>query len=324
MKKLIRVSLFVLMALTLSLAIGCKNDSEPEPAPADVAGKNDSASANFVGEWVVEYEDVTLTFNDDGTYVLQSDEKYEGKYHVSPDGKTATVTITINEKEETLTLTLKSEDTLELTNPEIWGGGKVTFTKKVNADFAGDRFAGEWKSTDGRATATLKDGDFTTVMGGEELKGTYTVDGRSATTSKVQFPAELAGGSEVSASLTMKMVDGNDVMVLTVPTEVTQGEPFDMTFVKVSTTEPNLDGTWTGQVVDEEGNLGNLTIVFANNNATLTPPWESEAVTAPVTQNGNFFTITARWTDEGGELTGLISASGKAWLLDGYVFTKQQ
>lgn len=30
MKKLVRVSLFVLMALTLSLAIGCKHDSDPE------------------------------------------------------------------------------------------------------------------------------------------------------------------------------------------------------------------------------------------------------------------------------------------------------
>lgn len=322
MKKLVRVSLFVLMALTLSLAIGCKNDSEPEPAPADVAGKNDSASANFVGTWVHEYEDVTFTFNDDGTYVLQSYEQFEGKYHVSPDGKTGTATITIDGKEETLTLTLKSEDTLEVTMPEIWGGGKETFTKKVNADFAGDRFAGEWKSTDGSATATLKDGDFTTVMDGEELKGTYTVDGRSATTSRVQFPAELAGGSEVSASLTMKMVDGNDVMVLTVPTEVTRGEPLDMTFVKKSTKSDDLTGTWTGNVVSK--NNADATMEFAGNEATLTLLGES-VVSTNVTQNGNFFTIM--WVDNDLDLytsTGLISVSGKAWLDDGSVFTKQQ
>jgi len=332
MKKLVRVSLFVLMALTLSLAIGCKHDSDPEPAPADVAGKNDSApeqkpaSANFVGTWVAEHEDVTFTFNDDGTYVFQSYEQFEGKYHVSPDGKTVTATITVDGKEETLTLTLKSEDTLELTNPEIWGGGKVTFTKKVNADFAGDRFAGEWKSTDGSATATLKDGDFTTVMDGEELKGTYTVDGRSATTSKVQFPAELAGGSEVSASLTMKMVDGNDVMVLTVPTEVTRGEPLDMTFVKKSTKSDDLTGTWTGNVVSK--NNADATIVFLAGVATITIGKEKEEVSydsTEVTQDGNFFTIM--WEDNDLDLresTGLISVSDKAWLDDGSVFTKQQ
>lgn len=221
MKKLVRVSLFVLMALTLSLAIGCKNDSDPEPAPAD--------------------------------------------------------------------------------------------------------FAGEWKSTDGAGTVSVKDGEFSTVIEGLNLKGTYTVDGNTATTSKVKIPAELTGGSEVSVSFTMKMVDGNDVMALTVPAELTGNKPSDMTFVKTSTTKPDLTGTWTGKVViDEKGTLGDVTIVFTNNTATLTLPGETEAVTAPVTQNGNFFSITDTWTDEGGELTGLISASGKAWLLDGYVFTKQQ
>lgn len=221
MKKLVRVSLFVLMALTLSLAIGCKNDSDPEPAPAN--------------------------------------------------------------------------------------------------------FEGEWKSTDGEATVTIKDGNFTTAMGGQKLEGTYTVDGNTATTSKVKIPAELAGGSEVSVSFTMKMVDGNDVMALTVPAELTQNEPFDMTFVKMSATKPDLTGTWTGKVViDEKGTLGDATIVFANNKANLTLPGQTEPVTATVTQDGNFFTITLEDEQKSYELTGLISVSGKAWLADGSVFTKKQ
>lgn len=307
MKKLVRVSLFVLMALTLSLAIGCKHDSDPEPA-------KEGSRTPFVGTWVDESGDITCMIDADGTFVThvtQAGEKYEGKYHVSPDGKTVTATI----NEVTFTLTLKSEDTLELTLPENLSGKKVTLTKKVNADFAG-----EWMSTDVSATATLKDGNFTTVMDGQELKGTYTVDGKTATTSKVTFPVDAE--TTVSASFTMKMVDGNDVMKLT----ATHGEPFDMTFVKVSTEEFDLTGTWTGQVVDAEGKLGNLTIVFANNNAILTLPWETGTVTAPVIQNGNFFTITATWTDdpEGNKLTGLISASGKAWLLDGSVFTRSK
>ncbi|MBO5124129.1 MAG: hypothetical protein J6C11_03260 [Spirochaetaceae bacterium] len=322
MKKLVRVSLFVLMALTLSLAIGCKHDSDPEPAPAPEPVKEGSRTP-FVGTWMDEESgEITLTFNDDGTYVLQSYEQFEGKYHVSPDGKTVTVTTTEDGKEETITVTLKSEDTLELTSPD-WGGKKVTFTKKVNADFAGDRFAGEWKSTDGSATATLKDGNFTTVMDGEELKGTYTVDGRNATTSRVQFPAELAGGSEVSVSLTMKMVDANDVMVLTVPTEVTRREPLDMTFVKKSTKSDDLTGTWTGNVVSK--NNADATISFDNNGATLRSGGAT-VVSTNVTRNGNFFTIT--WQEGNpldlSESTGLVSASGKAWLDDGSVFTKQQ
>lgn len=219
MKKLVRVSLFVLMALTLSLAIGCKNDSEQEPVPAN--------------------------------------------------------------------------------------------------------FEGEWKSTDGEATVTIKDGEFSAVVEGLPLKGTYTVDGNTATTSKVKIPAELTGGSEVSVSLTMKMVDGNDVMVLTVPVELTGDEPRDMVFGKPSSTKPDLTGTWTGKVpIDEEGTLGEATIVFANNNAILTGLGQQE-ITATVTQDGNFFTIT--WGDDhhGYDFTGLISDSGKAWLDGGFVFTKK-
>ena len=218
MKKLVRVSLFVLMALTLSLAIGCKNDSDPGPAPAN--------------------------------------------------------------------------------------------------------FEGEWKSTDGEATVTIKDGNFTTAMGGQKLEGTYTVDGNTATTSKVKIPAELAGGSEVSVSFTMKMVDGNDVMALTVPAELTQNKPFDMTFVKMSSTKPDLTGTWTGKVV--VANNADATISFDNNGATLRSGGAT-VVSTNVNQNGNFFTIT--WQEGNpldlSESTGLVSDSGKAWLDDGSVFTKQ-
>ena len=184
-------------------------------------------------------------------------------------------------------------------------------------------FEGEWKSTDGAGTVSVKDGEFSTVIAGSKLEGTYTVDGNTATTSKVKIPAELTGGSEVSVSFTMKMVDGNDVMVLTVPAELTQNEPFDMVFGKPSSTKPDLTGTWTGKVpIDEEGTLGEATIVFANNNAILTQPGQQD-ITATVTQDGNFFTI--RWGDDHDwtEITGLISASDKVWLDGGFVFTKK-
>ena len=216
MKKLVRVSLSVLVAVALISFVGCKNDSEPEPAPAN--------------------------------------------------------------------------------------------------------FEGEWKSTDGEATATIKDGKFSTEMDALKLEGTYTVDGNTATTSKVKIPGE----SDVSVSFTMKMVDGNDVMALTVPAELTGDKPFDMTFVKKSSTKSDLTGTWTGKVViDEEGTLGDATISFADNKATLTLAGQTVASTA-VTQDGNFFTVT--WAENNalkiGKSTGLVSASGKAWLDDGSVFTK--
>ncbi len=238
MKKLVRVSLFVLMALTLSLAIGCKNDSEPEPAPADVAGKNDS----------------------------------------DPEQKPAS-----------------------------------------------SNFEGKWKSTDGSTTVTVtSDGGFTTEVTGmpDSFSGTYTVssDGKTLTTSEITLPGDPSGRK---VAFSMKLKDSEtDVMDLPL-SEIGMG---DLVLVKVSSTKPDLTGTWTGKVViDEKGTLGDVTIVFTNNTATLTLPGETEAVTAPVTQNGNFFTITTTWTDDqGGELTGLISASGKVWLDDGSVFTKQQ
>lgn len=237
MKKLVRVSLFVLMALMLSLAIGCKHDSDPEPAPADVAGKNDS----------------------------------------DPEQKPAP-----------------------------------------------SNFVGEWKSTDGTTTVTVtSDGGFRTERTDmpEPFSGTYTVssDGKTLTTSEITLPEDM-GGAKVAFSMKLKDSE-TDVMDLPL-SEIGMG---DLVLVKVSSTKPDLTGTWTGQVViDEEGTLGDVTIVFADNEATLTLPGVNEAPTGPVTQNGNFFSITDTWSDEGGELTGLISASGKAWLLDGYVFTKQQ
>lgn len=219
MKKLVRVSLFVLMALTLSLAIGCKHDSDPEQKPA---------SANFVGEWKSTdgTKTVTVTSATFTTKVTDMPEPFTGSYTVSSDGKTLT--------------------TSEITLPEAMGGKKMKFTMK------------------------LKDGE-------------------------------------------------SDVMELPLP-ETMGGNTI---LVKKSTENVNLDGTWTGKIDGE-----NVTIVFANNTATLTLPGETGPETtdpAPVTQNGNFFTITATWTDdpEGDKLTGLISASGKAWLYDGSVFTKK-
>ena len=317
MKKLVRVSLFVLMALTLSLAIGCKNDSDPEPA-------KEGSRTPFVGTWVDNTGDVTCTINADGTFVAEADKKYEGKYHVSPDGKTVTATVTVEGKEETFTLTLESEDSLELTLPESLGGEKGKLTKKVEDDSdpeqkpASSNFVGEWKSTDGSTTVTVtSDGGFTTEVTGmpDSFSGTYTVssDGKTLTTSEITLPEGMG-----KVAFSMKLKDSEtDVMDLPL-SEIGMG---DLVLVKVSTTKPNLDGTWTGQVViDEEGTLGDATIVFANDTATLT--LAGQDFTATVTQNGNFFTMTRE--DNQKELTGLISASGKAWLLDGSVFTKQQ
>lgn len=184
-------------------------------------------------------------------------------------------------------------------------------------------FVGEWRSTDGAATVSVKDGKFSTEMGGLKLEGTYTVDGNTATTSKVKIPAASTGGSDVSVSFTMKMVDGSDVMALTVPAELTGDKPSDMTFVKSSAVKSDLTGTWTGKVVSADN--ADAAIVFADNKATLTLAGQTVLSTA-VTQDGNFFTVT--WTANNAlkidKSTGLVSASGKAWLDDGSVFTKQK
>lgn len=217
MKKLVRVSLFILMALTLSLAIGCKHDSDPEQKPA---------SSNFVGKW---------------------------------------------------------------------------------------------KSTDGTTTVTVTSATFTTEVTGmpEPFSGTYTVssDGKTLTTSEITLPE---GGTKVAFS--MKLKDSETDVLDLLLSEIGMGD--NLVLVKVSTDKPNLTGTWTGKVViDEKGTLGDATIVFADNKATLT--LNGQTVTATVTQDGNFFTI--RWGDdhEWSEFTGLISASGKAWLDGGFVFTKK-
>ena len=83
MKKLVRVSLFVLMALTLSLAIGCKHDSDPEQKPA---------SSNFVGRWKSTDGSRTVIVTSDTftTKMPEMPDPISGTYTVSPDGKTLT------------------------------------------------------------------------------------------------------------------------------------------------------------------------------------------------------------------------------------------
>ena len=220
MKKLVRVSLFVLMALTLSLAIGCKHDSDPEQKPA---------SSNFVGRW---------------------------------------------------------------------------------------------KSTDGSRTVTVTSDRFTTEVTGmpEPISGTYTVspDGKTLTTSEIPLPD--GGGAK---AVSMKLKDSEtDVMDLRL-FETGENLGKDLVLVKESSTKLNLNGTWTGKVViDGEEILRDATIVFIDNNATLKLPGKQD-VTATVTQNGNFFTIRRGDDQKLVESTGLVSVSGKAWLDDGFVFTKE-
>lgn len=212
MKKLVRVSLSVLVAVALISFVGCKNDSEPEPAPA-----------NFVGEW---------------------------------------------------------------------------------------------RSPDGWFTCTITTDKFTTkVDGGGEFSGTYTVSGSTLTTSEITLPQEI-GGQKMK--FTIKLKDGeSDVMELQLPEEMGG----NTILVKKSTEKVDLTGTWTGKVVS--ANNADATIVFADNEATLTLAGQTVASTA-VDQDGNFFTV--KWAADNAlkidKSTGLVSASGKAWLDDGSVFTK--
>lgn len=180
-------------------------------------------------------------------------------------------------------------------------------------------FVGVWKSTDGSTTATITADTFTTKV--EEMpqsfSGGYTVssDGRTLTTAEITLPAGM-GGEKMKFS--MKLKDG-ETDVINLPLSEEMGG--NLVLVKTVTAEPNLDGTWAGKVVSVDTDA---TIVFASGKATLTVG-EQNAESTAVEQDGNFFTIT--WQEENNfdmaESTGLVSASGKAWLDDGSVFTKQ-
>lgn len=189
---------------------------------------------------------------------------------------------------------------------------------------APSNFVGEWKSTDGSTTVTVTSDMFRTEVTDmpEPFSGTYTVspDGKTLTTSEITLPEEM-GGRKVAFS--MKLKDGeSDVMELPLPEEMGG----NAILVKKSTEKIDLTGTWKGKVVSADD--ADVTIVFtADNKATLTLPGKTgpETVTETVTRDGNFFSIPTTWADDPeGELTGLISASGKVWLYDGSVFTKQQ
>lgn len=190
---------------------------------------------------------------------------------------------------------------------------------------ASSNFVGRWKSTDGSTTVTVTSDTFTTKMPGmsEPISGTYTVspDGKTLTTSEISLPKEM-GGTKVAFSMKLKDSE-TDVMDLPL-SEIGEKLGKDLVLVKESSTKFNLNGTWTGNVViDGEEILRDATIVFIDNNATLKLPGNQD-VTATVTQNGNFFTIRRRGDDQKlVESTGLVSVSGKAWLDDGFVFTKK-
>lgn len=178
------------------------------------------------------------------------------------------------------------------------------------------KFVGEWRSTDGGLDVTVTSDKFESKVQGmnQPFSGSYAVssDGKTLTS---QIEVE---GNKMSFTMTLK--DGeSDVLTLPLPAEL-GGETY--TLVKKSTTKPNLTGTWTGKVASA-GNA-DATINFADNKATLTVTEQSVDSTV-VTQDGNFFTVTWAGNALGlNESTGMISASGKAWLDDGSVFTKQK
>lgn len=176
-------------------------------------------------------------------------------------------------------------------------------------------FVGEWRSPDGGFTCTITTDKFTTkVDGGGEFSGTYTVSGSTLTTSEITLPQEI-GGQKMK--FTMKLKDGeSDVMELQLPEEMGG----NAILVKKSTEKVDLTGTWTGKVND---GAADGTIVFADGKACLTVGSETVDSTS-VTQDGNFFTI--EWPESNNlkltKSTGLVSVSGKAYLDDGSVFTK--
>lgn len=176
-------------------------------------------------------------------------------------------------------------------------------------------FVGEWRSPDGGFTCTITTDKFTTkVDGGGEFSGTYTVSGTTLTTSEITLPQEI-GGQKMK--FTIKLKDGeSDVMELQLPEEMGG----NAILVKKSTEKVDLTGTWTGKVND---GAADGTIVFADGKACLTVGSETVDSTS-VTQDGNFFTI--EWPESNNlkltKSTGLVSVSGKAYLDDGSVFTK--
>lgn len=180
------------------------------------------------------------------------------------------------------------------------------------------QFVGTWKSPDGEWTSTITADKFSTKVEGIEtpFDGTWTIgsDGKS-------FTAEIDPGTGTKVNLTLKLVDGeDDVVTGEIPESFGGGTT---TLVKTTTTAPAMDGTWTGVVYDEDA-----TLTWAENKATLTiggQDVESSSVTLDATAR-NFFTIT--WEEENAlyltESTGIVSASGKAYLDNGAIFIKQK
>ncbi len=197
MKKLVRVSLFVLMALTLSLAIGCKNDSEPEPAPADVAGKNDSdpeqkpASSNFVGKWLMDNLMAHIEIKPDGKFSAlfpdpsgQSEEMtVNGTYTLSEDGKIATSSpLKIDGLGENIVVIMEMENTdsdVFTVDLSAFGMGVVPYVRKSTSLYT---LEGVWKNEDGSVIATVR-ADKTVSMSSSlgDIEGTYTQDGNTFT-----------------------------------------------------------------------------------------------------------------------------------------------
>lgn len=191
-----------------------------------------------------------------------------------------------------------------------------------------EKFIGTWESVLGDGNIKMDSNSFT--MNNTELSspvsGTWTVsaDGKTATTSKVSIPNPDTGSVQFSLTLPEP-----DVLFLGPANSQDSDGETPAVFGKKTTTTPDLTGTWSGKVVsvgDAEGTIKFTKDEEGKLSAELTisddEPFASSSQVAP---DGNFFTI--EWNGEPqnilGPFHGLVSTSGKAYLDDGAVFTKQ-
>ena len=162
MKKLVRVSLSVLVAVALISFVGCKNDSEPEPAPA-----------NFVGEWRSPDGGFTCTITTDKfTTKVDGGGEFSGTYTVSGSTLTTseiTLPQEIGGQKMKFTMKLKDgeSDVMELQLPEEMGGNAILVKKSTEkVDLTGTWTGKVVSANNADATIVFADNEATLTAGG--------------------------------------------------------------------------------------------------------------------------------------------------------------
>ena len=171
---------------------GSENPNTPSVDSDGEDGKEDDKtqdeeqgwnSSSFLGDWLQNTHETTITINDNGTFSLASSiDSFNGltgtyENYIADDSSTCS-RVSFNGLDGTYILTMIEDDVFEIALPDAMGG-TCTFVKKRTENID---VKGRWESESFAYPIELQDSTFKVYIGDTEnilMEGDYTLSGNS-------------------------------------------------------------------------------------------------------------------------------------------------